>query len=93
MFILKLVDKCIFKITIVLFSLMPIYLILGGSIMLFYFTIAVIHGFFINHIFLSTEFYYLFFCIIIVWIGFKWDEAIIELYPDAIERKKNTMHH
>ncbi|MFA4844793.1 MAG: hypothetical protein WC632_07610 [Candidatus Margulisiibacteriota bacterium] len=81
------------KITTFFFILMPIYMILGGSIMLLYFTTAVILAFSINHQFLSTEFWYLLFCIIIVWMGLKWDEAIIELYPTAIERKENTIHH
>ena len=89
---IRYIDSIVFTLTGLLFSFIPVALIICGSF--FSIGIALV---FIAQLFVSipgpmtlSELWYVPLGILACWMGFKWDDVIIEHYPTSIERKKVT---
>lgn len=87
---IRYIDSVVFILTGLLFSLIPVVLIVCGS----FFSIGI--GFvFIARLFITipgpmtlSELWYVPLGILACWMGFKWDDVIIEHYPTSIKRKE-----
>ena len=87
--IIKWFDDLFFILTNILFSLIPILMILGGGLAI----LSILMNWFFNKEIILSEFWYIILALLIVAMGFKWDDVAIEHYPTAIERKKNSTKH
>jgi len=83
-------DNLIFYFTNLIFSVIPITMILGGGGFAILYILVVLLDFFFFHegINFSNCFSPLL-GFLLAWMGFKWDDVIIENYEYALERKKN----
>lgn len=73
-------------ITVFIFSLFPIAFILGGSFCI----IGILLSWYFSKQIVITNFWYILISLLVIIIGFKWDIATIEAYPNAVARKKNS---
>lgn len=81
----KKIDGIIFSINTIFLSFIPIILILGGGFVI----LGVPLGWFFEKNIVTRHLWYVFFAIIAVHMGFRWDQAVIEHYSTAIKIKKN----
>jgi hypothetical protein len=80
------IDNLIFALTNLLFSIIPVGMILiGGGLI----TLTPLALYFDQNIKLSGIWYVPLVGILIVLMGFKWNDVVIENYPTSIERKNN----
>lgn len=87
--IIKLFNDLIFLLTTGLFSFIPLVMILGGGMAV----LSILVGWFFNKNFDLSDVWLALLCLLIILMGFKWDDATIEHYPTAIARKKNALKH
>lgn len=83
----KWLDDLVFILTNILFSFIPVCMMLVGS----FIPLFVLLLWFFNQEINLLDVKYVVVGLLMVWIGFKWDDAIIEAYPIAIARKQNAM--
>lgn len=82
---MKWLDELITDLTKLLFSIIPVVMILGGL----FTPIAVLAMWYFDGRVNISDSWLIVVGILVAWMGFKWDEATIEHYPTAVERKKN----
>ena len=83
--IYKTIDEYVFILTNILFSLIPLVLILGGGI----FSISFIFKWYFDGKIVFNDIWYILLGLLFCWMGSKWDDVIIEHYDTSIERKRN----
>ena len=81
---IKWLEDIILLLTNLLFSIIPVALILGGGFVI----LGVLMGWFFEKHIITYHLWYISFAFIAILMGFKWDDAIIEYYPIVTERKK-----
>ena len=77
-------DNLVLLLTNLLFSVVPVVMILAGGFTL----IAVMLRWYFNQQIVLSNIWLIVIGLLISWMGFKWDDVVIENYPTALERKK-----